>query len=312
MVGAVAAALVVLAVSAPSQAGIDPNPTPNPDPDPVSQSQGATDSGGTATADSGGCHLVSTPQSLGSYCPGGESDTASIKAIMGKEKFKKCWDDPMSAEDQALTGYYDAPDEVPPRWGYWERCLMGIDDDLTVHPPIYLRQTAEYIYDQSKIRRIGDNERKLLVFTNHTIPYPVAVVSPTTSPRVNQWLSFFDGQPAKDVDGVTEHQVTVTALGQTLVAKEEKIVVRPRGTNDDDSISCPGSGHKAVAGETPVAGGNCWYRYPRSSAGQPDDKYPVRITAYWTVYLNGARFNSFQKSTTANIPVTEIQAINVS
>ena len=81
---------------------------------------------------------------------------------------------------------------------------------------------------------------------------------------------------------------------------------RPRGRGRDTPESAPGG---------------CWYRYPESSAAQPQvtdeglPAYPVLITATWEVDVSvdgvRERFNTFNKSSVSLVPVSEIQTLVV-
>ncbi len=154
---------------------------------------------------------------------------------------------------------------------------------------------------------------QLVDLQNGTVPFPVAVATPSSRPRVGAWTSFVNG---------TDDHLTVAAGAVTLDAHVVGLTVKPLGPERPEVISCPGTGFLASRGDTPDTHVGCWWKYAASSSGQPlttsegQPAYPVEITATWAVDTivggNRQRFNTFQKSQVTPLPVTEIQALVIS
>lgn len=272
---------------------------------PTNYSDSGSSDDSTVTGQAGGCSIVSTSSYLGASCPSaGLQGRKGIKKIMGSETYHECWDDKMTAAEHQATHYVDTPDTT---W-YMHRCIKGIDPTtLKITGPIIVTENPVQKHPGDTIVTLGPNEANLIKGFTGDIPFPIAVTSPGGQPRVGGWVSFADGQ--------TVHEVVVNALGVTLRAYEDGITVKPLGAGNGTTLTCPGTGHIAVAGEQPVPGGNCWYRYPRSSAAQPNNQYPVVMSAHWVVTqtVGGVttQINQFNKSQVTNIAVTEIEAVNV-
>jgi hypothetical protein len=325
-VAVVAGFALVASAGAAHAFGVDPTPPPPPE-NPPSQTSwkppvtrdepGPVGPAKTGTVRS--CHIVSSASYLGASCGGlgGGGDAKSIKAILGKDELPDCWNERMSDAELAAMNYDNTPGPQGSSF-YWKKCLKGIDPKtLKVEPGgVFFTVGWETFRNNPgpsdpKPVELTDNQKKLVAMkaTDGQIPYPVAGVSPSTRPRVNQDVAFFDG---------TADVVTVRAVGVLLRAKVEKITVKPLGADSAESLSCAGKGVVAKAGDTPGSlPGACWYRYTVSSAGEPESMFQVPITAHWVVSTstdNGAtwtRFNSFEKTSTTTVRVNEIQAIVV-
>ena len=131
---------------------------------------------------------------------------------------------------------------------------------------------------------------------------------PTAFPRVNQDVAFFDAQA---------EVVTVAVGGVTLRARESSLDIKPQGA-DGPTLKCAGRRGQGRQGRhAPHPPGACWFRYDRSSAGQPDEQYQIAVDAHWVVDYrvgNGAwqEFNAFTKSSITTLRVNEIQSLVVS
>jgi len=270
---------------------------------------GASDSGGYATGQVRNCSIVSSPSYLGVSCgssSGGNKRT--IKEILDGDPLPECWHEPLTAAELVALGNENREDSA---W-HWERCLTGIDrETLRVLPGGVGFTIGLVALTPEDVRTLTRNQEQLVRFhgKDGQIPAPVAAVSPTAHPRVGGWVSFFNG---------TRSQVSVDTGTVVLRARVERIDVHPLGEGAGDTVACPGTGHRAERGDTPQSHpAGCWYKYEQSSAGEPDQKYPALITAHWRVDVSDDAggsfryFNSFTKSQTTTIPVTEIQALVV-
>ncbi|MFT4082977.1 MAG: hypothetical protein QM638_10355, partial [Nocardioides sp.] len=166
----------------------------------------------------------------------------------------------------------------------------------------------ERIANGKAVRHLTSRQRDLVgsVEGDRQVPAPVAGVSPSSHPRVGEQVAFFDG---------TADGLRVRAGSVSLHAWVTRLVVKPLGAGHQGSVSCPGSGVVAGAGDTPGnTPGGCWWKYVASSAGLPGDVYPVEVTAFWRVdsSVGGGSwtpFTRFTKSQVTRVPVTEIQTL---
>lgn len=305
---ALAAGLTV--VSAGTAHAFDPD-KPGPSNPPSSVVTGPT------TGQVGSCAVVSSPAFLGLSCGSATGAVVSAEQILDGDKVPDCWHEPLTEAELAAVGYQNTPGPDGSRW-YWERCMKGIDPKTFEIEPGGIRFTIGLVSigNSDPTRSLTQNQQELVRFHNDDtqVPAPVAISSPSARPRVGSWVSFFNG---------TEDEVTASAGAVALHARITGIEVEPLGATKADNVACDGMGIRAEAGDTPdTLPGACWYRYEKSSSGQPlvSDQglpsYPVVITATWSVetVLDGLAtpFNTFTKSQVTSLPVTEIQAIVVS
>jgi len=310
---AVAAALALLALGPAATADDDGGfpPDPNQGTTTSGNPSGGTDS--TKVGQVGKCSVVSTSSYMGLACAGGDWNKHSIRETLDGDPLPHCWHDQMSpAETEAMMLSSDGG----VTW-YWYRCMDGIDPEtLKVGPDgVTFTVGVVAVKDPGQLITLTHHQEPLVnMFDNdEQIPAPVAGVSPMARPRVGAWVSFFDG---------TGDVVKVQAGGVTLVAKVESLKIEPLGagvvgpSEVDLPLTCQGTGYKALRGDTPATHPGCWFRYQRSSAQKPDQKYPAKITAHWVVDITDAsgqtsRFNEFDKWQTTTIPVTEVEALVV-
>lgn len=293
-----------LSITAPSAAwswgGNDPtpdNPVPTTDP---------TDSGGTAIANVGNCAVVASPSYLGVSCGTGKSGQVIVKKVLGDDPVPTCWHEPVSAEELAAFGYGETPGAA---W-YWEWCVTGITKEPNRFDPEF-QVGLVAIRDGQPVTTLTVNQTDLIDFARgaDVMPFPIAVVSPISHPRVGAWVSYFNG---------TDDEVTVQTGGITLRAQVDSIRVEPYGEGAGDAVTCAGSGFHARRGDTPATAPGCWVKYDRSSAAEPDNQFWVWISAHWVVDIstdggaNWTRFNEFDKAQNTIVPVTEIQTLVVS
>jgi len=290
----------------PAVAGFTTTPSPTPPGDPSS------DSGGPKYGTVKNCAIVSSSSYFGMSCAGSESGGRTIKQILGPSDVPGCWDEPLTDAELVAMNVTNSPG--PDGWTYyWEKCLSGIDPKTKTIEPGGVKVTIGLVrIDHGDPVKTLDVRQQQLVdaFADQgNIPVPVAGVSPADHPRVGGDVSFFDGTP--------DH-LQVAFGSVVLRARIVSIDVEPLGPGTSPKLSCRGTGVVADSGDTPQSRPHgCWYRYLRSSAAQPNDAYPVQITAHWTVESSadgGATFtvfNTFTKSAITRIPVTEVQALVV-
>lgn len=258
------------------------------------------------------CAIVSSSNYLGMSCAGSDNGGRTIAEILGHSEVPGCWDEPLNDDELAAMNVENK--DGPDGWTYyWDKCLSGIDPKTKTLEPGGIEITVELLRinhgDPVKTLDIRQQELVRGLARNGNIPVPVAGVSPADHARVGGDVSFFDG---------TDALVQVQVGSVLLRARVASIDIEPLGPDRLPKISCPGTGIIADAGDTPQSRPNgCWYRYLHSSAGQPDDAYPVQITAHWVVESSAdgggtwALFNTFTKSAITRVQVKEVQALVV-
>lgn len=285
---------------------------------PTSSTGGSSGSGGGEGV-VGNCHAVANSNYLGLACyngGGGGGETRSIEEILGDDELPECWHEPMTERELEALSLQNSPDST---W-YWERCLEGIDPQTLEIGPDGVDVSVGYVAlgAGDDVITLTANQQELIdtfrLDGDATIPAPVAGVSPASRPRVGAWVSFFNG---------TDSEVTANAGAMVLRAAVTRIDVEPLGEGKAPLLTCSGNGYEAQKGDTPdtVSADACWHKYEQSSAGEPDQKYPVRMTTHWAVQYSqggggwqpfvgfGGSPVTFTKSQVTNHPVTEIQAL---
>lgn len=293
-------------------------PPPSTSPWKPSTTTDTSSSGPAKTGTVRSCHIVSSSSYLGATCGGlsGGGTPASIKAILGPDDLPDCWNEKMTDAELAALNYDNTPGPDGSSF-YWRKCLKGIDPKTLKIGPDGVSFTVGWETFKNepgpgdpKPVELTERQRRLVEMhsTDGQIPYPVAGVSPSVRPRVNQDVAFFDG---------TDDEVVVRAVGVLLRAKVEKLTVEPTGAGTG-TLACAGAGVVVRAGDTPSSRPEgCWYRYRQSSAGEPDSMFQAPVTAHWQVStsVDGGRtwvpFNEFTKTSTTTVRVNEIQAVVV-
>jgi hypothetical protein len=317
----IAAVLVALAMvfavgaalgSGGSVMAATPLPSPSPSPSPSTSPAPDPNTGGPKYGTAGGCAIVSSSSYLGLSCAGSSTGGRTVKQILGDSDVPDCWNEPLTDAELAAMNVSNKPG--PDGWTYyWEKCLKGVDPETKTVSPEGMSITLglRAIDHGDPVKTLDQHQQELVngLAGNRSVPVPIAGVSPADHPRVGGDVSFFDG---------TADQVEVPAGAVVLRAQVDSIDIEPLGPGRAPKISCDGTGLIAKAGDTPTTRpGACWYRYLHSSAHQPEDAYPVQITAHWSVgvSIDGgvtfAPFNSFTKSQITTVEVTEVQALVV-
>jgi hypothetical protein len=274
--------------------------------------------------------LYGNPDGFGVVCAGGKGGFSTVKQILGRDRLPTCWDEELTTADLDRIVATDRDD-----FGYyWQRCLTGIDPKtlkidadggsftqelVTFAKPVVNCQPGQLAKpDGSCVVSLSARQRRLVAIegADELIPFPVAVSSPIPKVRVNADVAFSDGS-ATSVGPVIR-----SGAGVGTVRMQAKVIgfsVSPTG-DDGAKVSCARGGVLVGLGDTPASvPGACWYRYEKSSAGQPDSRFPVSTTATWEIrYSAGAAnapwrdwkvLNTITKTQVTQIPVTEIQTL---
>ena len=307
LVVAAGSIVTVVLAAGPAVASVDPTPPPPPQ-----QGDDGSDRPAQQTTWRG-CTIVSGPSYIGGICPGAGNEGRTVKEILGKDPVPDCWDD--KATDAELTAM--GRENVPGPGGYtyyWHRCLTGVDKETKKVEPggMHIASGLIPIPNGTPPITLTANQQELVdgVADSGNVPVPVAAVSPADHARVGLPAAFFNSSSG---------DFYVRPLGAVIHAHVVHTTIEPLGQGIGPQIGCPGNGTIARPGQTPVEGdGLCWYKYLRSSAGQVDDLYHVRITSHWVVDISAdgvagtfERIDEFDKSATSLIPVKEVQALVV-
>jgi hypothetical protein len=259
------------------------------------------------------CTIVSGPEYIGGVCAGSKSEGRTVKEILGKDPVPVCWDDRVSDEDLAAMDKANVPGPDGYTF-YWRSCLSGVDPKTKKVEPggMHIKTWLTHLDNGTPPETLTDNQRELVegVAERGNIPTPVAVVSPSDHPRVGLDVAFLNG---------SKGSLDVNPLGAYIHAYVDHTTIEPLGQGVPPEVGCRGNGTPASRGQTRVEGdGLCWYRYLRSSAGQVEDKYQVRITSHWVVEISPSGkagtfepLDQFTKSAITPVPVTEVQALVV-
>jgi hypothetical protein len=259
------------------------------------------------------CTIVSGPEYIGGVCAGSKAEGKSVKEILGKDPVPVCWDDRVSDEDLTAMGKANVPGPGGITY-YWRSCLRGVDPKTKKVEPggMHIKTFLTHLGNGTPPETLTDNQRELVdgVADRGNIPTPVAVVSPSDHPRVGLDVAFLNG---------SKGTLDVTPLGAYIHAYVDHTTVEPLGQGVPPKVGCRRNGTPASRGQTRVEGdGLCWFKYLRSSAGQPEDSYQVRITSHWVVEISASGkagtfepLDDFNKSAITPVPVTEVQALVV-
>jgi hypothetical protein len=259
------------------------------------------------------CSIVSGPSYVGGVCGGAVNQARTPKEILGDEPVPGCWDEKVSDDELAAMGKSNVPGPDGYTY-YWEHCLSGVDKKTKELEPGGMQISTELKArpNDKPPRTLLTNQQALVdgKADRGNVPVPIAVVSPSDHPRVGMDVAF---------SNASSGDFFVRPQGAVIHAYVDHTYIEPLGAGVSPKIDCPGNGTVAKPGQQRVAGdGLCWYRYLRSSAGQPHDVYDVQITSHWVVEIsppgaegNYERLDDFMKTSTTRIPVTEIQALVV-
>ncbi|GAB7190334.1 hypothetical protein NUM3379_10400 [Kineococcus sp. NUM-3379] len=198
---------------------------------------------------------------------------------------------------------------------YWRVCVTGFTADGHQDGDVqYVDSSETVVWDaghtvfwwdlepgQQDFLDLVDEEGRIL-------EEPTLDISPTQLPRVRQDVAFSVGDDAPE-------EVRRGTL--TMRAVEERLDVDP-GEPGRAAVSCTGRGRAPRAGEEPGTTGRevCWFRYRRSSVGEPGRDFAADATVTWRIeYRIGAGpwqlFTTITRSQPTGVAVTEVQTLVV-
>jgi hypothetical protein len=251
-----------------------------------------------------------------------------VKDILGDLKKNPpdfCWDELIPAGDlQPLYGYSENPDSPY----YMHSCVTGLELNSSPYnqPNMILSQQVIEIANDAAdckgvrpypatmmthcIMTLTANQQQIVnqIDTNAgQIPGIIITKHPSTKVRTNETVAYTD-----DAD----RGITTTAKYQvgavTMWAQMTKFSIHPYGPGGI-SKTCNGTADVSNTDTPQTKPDACWWTYDASSASQPDQNYPFRAEADWTVYVEAGgvtrAFATFQKYSDLQLPVYDIQTL---
>jgi hypothetical protein len=312
--------------------GQGPPPTPKPPPPPPDSP--------TGHATVRNCSLYANPNNFGYVCLGGDAgDVTTVKQILHGDPPPTCWDQPVSQSD-AVSLYGLDPNPASPY--YLRSCITGLDLNRSVYyqPGLQLNQEIIEIAVNSPNCPLPlkqqdlNNRRCVATLTNHQqqvvtfakpdqadIPPVTLVTHPSTKIRTNVDSTYAD-RPLDAAGNPLPDRIDKEADGVHLWAEMTEYKVLPYGPDGGHAVSCKvgpdnGLNDDAQMTDPPCTGPpRLQWTYTASSADQPEQAYPLRIQADWTVfYIDGAgqarRLATFEKYDDVKLPVYDVQALVV-
>jgi hypothetical protein len=326
LIGLVGVFVLALSSLPPGDASIVHNPTPTPGssaPTPVTPVSpgGSSRSGTSGTATVSDCHLYAGPGGFNKACfhPGMTSTghVLTVGEILAGDALPVCWDVPLTAGELSDTRVQNTDTYF---W-LWQKCLSGIGPapKYVIGPDGVKIETGLIALPVgSTPPGLTVNQQRLVgMYAAEAGDYPpvVAVPAPSGKARVNQLISFH---------GVPAVSAVLNVGGVVMQARVTHMSVRPLGSSSSDKTDCDGVGVATKIGDTPATtpkGSACWYTFHNSSAGQPNQAFPMAVTATWEVRYSTnpnadwatwtALATNIQVTTTTNQMVTEIQTLVV-
>lgn len=310
LMAAICTAALLCGMSPASAMGGDGTSTPPP------TAGGTTVTGSDTSAQVGGCHLYAGTGGFGEACLGsGSSSHLSVKQILGTDPVPTCWDVPLTDAELAQLETSEQYLDLAHFDYYWLRCLEGISADYKITWPVTVTSQPLQVRKGTPPTTLTRNQQRLInYYASGSNDYPIstAVASPSVRVRTNEDVAFH---------AVPDSSDRVAVGGVVMQARVVHLSVEPLGP-DGPSVGCAGAGLTVSPSDTPdstAPGAACWYVFARSSAGQPGQKYPMRVTATWAVryttdtaapwsswtLLNG----DIQVTSTTNQTVNDIQTL---
>jgi hypothetical protein len=140
------------------------------------------------------------------------------------------------------------------------------------------------------------------------LPAPAIAANPSSEQLVTlpTWLWLSSGWQQQSATA------SVPGVSVTAVARPTSLVW---SMGDGAVVTCSSAGSPFPAGADPrSASPDCGHTYRSSSAGQPNDAYPVTATVHWSITWSGAgqsgTFPDMTTTATVAFRVVESQAIN--
>ncbi len=326
---AAVAGCLCLALAAPAFAdvgGYDPGPGSHHGAGPGNQSG----SGSPTQKAVKTCSLYATSSNFGMSCITGSSgDVTTVKEILGKDPVPTCWDDRISDADLASKYQYTQNPDAP---YYLHTCITGLqlDNSLYYQPDAQLNQQVIEIPKDAKpcprpftadmtgkcVMWLTHNQHQVVSATQSRaaqIPGITITTQPSTKIRTNEDIAYVDAATDENGNRITrtpDYQVG----GVTMWGQLNSYKIYPYGP-DGPSYPCNGTEQVGRGDTRQTKPDACWWTYPQSSARQPNQVYPFRAEADWTVYYStgGAAqvLAQFQKYDDLTLPVYDIQTLVV-
>lgn len=194
------------------------------------------------------------------------------------------------------------PGQGPGAWYIYKCNGQGFADAL-YRPPVWIPDAPGGPTPLPSPAELAQRARNQL-----RLPGPTIATNPRGDQLVNLptwlWLS----------SGWAPQSATASVPGVSVTA-----VATPTRTDwamgDGRNVTCQGSGTPFPSGGDPKAASpDCGYTYRTSSAGQPNNAYPVSATVHWTITWSGAgqsgTFPDMTTTSNASVRVAESQALN--
>lgn len=300
-----------------------PPPVSKPTPPPPSGSSSGS-SGAPKQATVSHCSVYATASSFGLSClgSGGSGDVTTVKEILGKDPVPTCWDARISDSDlQNIYEYTQNPDAPY----HLHNCITGLDLTRSPYsqPGLVLSQQVieipvaappcpkqPYLPEQTGtcvMTLTGKQHQVVDTFVSRDAQIPDVVVAAYPSSRVRT------GVPTAYVDRAHHGEKRTRDYqvgGVTMYAAMDSFAIYPYGPGGQ-SRTCDGTADVGPSDTPDTKPGACWWTYPKSSNAQPNEVYPFRADATWTVYVNGAAFATFHKYSDLQLPVFDVQTLVV-
>lgn len=318
---------LLVAAGTPAATAFDNSPgTGGPPQSQPSQTSSSGSSGSAASETRGNCSIYANSSSFGLSCVAGGSAGGGekVKDVLGPSGPPTCWDEAIpNADLQGKYGY----DPVPGMTYYTWTCITGLDLNRTLYDQPGVRVTDRSVIELPdgappcrKPYRPAEDKNTCLItldtpqqtvagaltqLKDGMIPDPMITTHPSTRVRTNEAVAYTDSSATR-----TPHY-SVGGVTMWASVDSDRLTIRPYGPDDPAVVNCPAD-VRVAASDTPASvPAACWWTYPRSSAAQPGQAYPLRAELRWTVYVNGAPFAHFVKYQDVQLPVFDIQTVVV-
>ena len=135
---------------------------------------------GSAYGEAAGCGFIASTTYWGGVCGGGVGRALTPKEILGKDPVPTCWHEALAPEEVAAL---PAPRQ-PQRQYFWEYCLRGIDTKTKEYTGPLRISVSLVKLPPGLSKHLTDRQEQLVDLTgaHSTVPTPVAVTSPSTTP----------------------------------------------------------------------------------------------------------------------------------
>jgi hypothetical protein len=139
------------------------------------------------------------------------------------------------------------------------------------------------------------------------IPGIIITKHPSTKVRTNETVAYVD-----DADGGITRTANYQVGAVVMWAQMTRFSIQPYGPGGI-SKTCNGTADVSNTDTPQTKPDACWWTYDASSASQPDQNYPFRAEADWTVFYETGGvthvLKTFQKYSDLQLPVYDIQTL---